>query len=65
MKFINSKGIKIITYRCLSASVAFKSILKEKPKLVLMTSGTLPPKKEAENIIGANFDIFKQFRLPN
>jgi len=28
IKYINSKGIKMITYRCLSAEVAFKSILK-------------------------------------
>jgi len=47
----------LIKYICFSAKVAFKDIFLKNPKLVVFTSGCLPPFEAAEKIVGRKFDI--------
>ena len=50
---------------CLSARVAFKYLMEEHPRNLVLASATLPDKKKSEEIFGIPFSNALKFDLKN
>ena len=50
---------------CLSARIAFRKIMEENPRSVILASATLPEKKDCESIFGIQFCQSYRFYLEN
>ena len=55
----------IIELICLLPKLAFDIIKNEEPRLLLMTSGTLPEKERAEKLYDLKFNSSESFSLEN
>ena len=54
-----------IEFNCLSPQIAMQEITNQKPRLILMTSGTLNKKEHIEETYGIEFRLSKNYKLEN